>query len=188
MAETKEQIISMHEQQSQVSVATFKRELQKVRSGRASAGLLEGVFVDYYGSRTPLQSLCQITTPEPRLIVLQVYDAKAVQAIEKAIIGANLGLNPARDGNIIRVSIPALTEETRKDIIRHLHKMAEDIRVSVRNHRRDANEQIKKLEKDHSITQDECKRAQEKIQKLTDDYVKQIDLVLAAKEKEVMEV
>ena len=181
-------VIKKHSEGCASSISAFKRDLSRVRTGRASAGLLEGIHVDYYGSRTPLTQLAQISTPEARLIVLQVYDSNAVQPIEKAIQGAGLGFNPARDGNTIRVSIPALTQESRKEIIKVLHKMAEEIKVSVRNHRRDANDILKKLEKDSDITKDDAKRLQDKVQKQTDGAIAEVDKMLAAKEAECMEV
>ncbi len=187
-AATTEKVIQSHEEQCKETVQHFKREVQKLRTGRASAGLLEGITVDYYGSKAPLHQLAQITAPEARLILVQVYDAQAVSAIEKAIQGAGLGLNPSRDGNMLRLVVPPLTEETRKEIVRHLHKMAEEIRVSIRNHRRDANDTIKKFEKENTFPKDVCKRALDKIQKVTDSYISSIDQVLAAKEAEVMEV
>ncbi|MCB0359396.1 MAG: ribosome recycling factor [Bdellovibrionales bacterium] len=186
--ETTSEIISYHSEQCDSSVSAFRRELKKVRTGRASTGLLEGITVDYYGSKTPLNALAQISTPEARLILLQVYDSNAIEPIEKAIISSGLGLNPSRDGNVVRISVPALTEETRKDITRHLHKMAEDIRVSIRNHRRDANESLKKLEKEGDLSKDDSKRAQEAVQKQTDQFISKVDELLSAKEAEILEV
>lgn len=182
------QALTEHEKQCQAAVAAFKREMQQMRTGRASASLIENVQVDYYGTKTALSHLAQITSPEARLLLVQVYDANAVVAVDKAIRSADLGFNPSRDGNSLRIVVPALNEETRKEIVKHLHKMAEDIRVSVRNHRRDANEFLKKFEKDSAITKDESKKSQERVQKLTDQYIQEIDKLLAAKEKECMEV
>lgn len=181
-------IVRNHEIECQKTVAHFKKELQKVRTGRASTGLLEGVTAEYYGGKVPLTQLCQMNAPEARLIILQVYDRNAISAIEKAILNANIGLNPASEGNIIRITIPVLTEENRKNITKHLHKMAEDIRVSIRNHRRDANEHLKKVEKEGAVTKDDVKRAQERIQKITDGQTGEVDKLLATKEAEVMEV
>ncbi len=182
------QTIAKHDEQCKSAIAALKRDFQKVRSGRASAGLLEGIIVDYYGSKTPLNKIAQISTPEARLIVIQVYDAGAGQAVEKAIQSSDLGLNPNREGNVIRVQIPPLTEQTRKDLAKHLHKLAEEVRVSIRTHRRDANDHIKKLEKDSEITKDDSKRCQDKVQKQTDNYIAQVDQALQAKEAELMEV
>lgn len=181
-------ILEMLAVQCDESVQAFKRELQKMRSGRASASLLEGIDVDYYGSRTPLNRLGQVSSPEPRLLVVQVYDAGAVAAVDKAIRSSDLGFNPSRDGNTLRINVPALTEETRRDIARHLNKLAEEMRVSVRNHRREANDELKKLEKNGDLAKDDSKRYQDKVQTTIDEYIAKIDAMLAAKEKEIMEV
>lgn len=181
-------VINQNKAECDNSVAALKKEFHRVRTGRASPGIVEGLSVDYYGAKTPLKNLGQISTPEARLILISVYDAGAASAVEKAIQAANLGLNPSRDGNNIRVAIPALTEETRRDLVKALHKMAEDIKVSIRNHRRDANEVIKKLEKDSAATKDESKKALEKIQKQTDLYIEEVDKMLKQKEAECMEV
>ncbi|HQH26408.1 MAG TPA: ribosome recycling factor [Oligoflexia bacterium] len=181
-------VVSEHEKQCQAAIGAFKRELQKLRTGRASAALVEGIHVDYYGAKTALSHLAQISTPEPRQIVVQVYDSGAVVAVDKAIRSADLGFNPMRDGNTLRILVPALTEETRRDIVKHLHKMGEEIRVSIRNHRRDANELLKKLEKAGDLTKDDAKKTLDKVQKLTDQYTQEVDKLLAAKEKECMEV
>ena len=185
---TPDQIIANHKDECIAAVNSFKKELQKVRTGRASSGILESVQVDYYGSRTPLSKIAQISAPEPRLLVIQPYDVSAMQSIEKAITQAGLGLNPARDGNIVRVAIPALTEQTRKDIVKMINKHSEDFKVSIRNHRRDANDIIKKLEKDSGVSKDESKKFQEKIQKQTDEHIVEIEKLFKVKEAEVMEV
>jgi len=183
-----DKILSEHLAQCKESVEAFKRELKKVRTGRASTGLVEGITVDYYGSKTPLNSLAQISTPEARLVQLQVYDVNAVEAVEKSIMSSDLGLNPSTEGNVIRIVVPALTEESRKDINKHLSKLSEEFKISVRNHRRDANDALKKMEKDGDITKDDAKRGQDAIQKQTDTHVDQIDELLKAKEQEVLEV
>lgn len=189
MAEdTVEKIIAKHKEGCVGTIGVFKRDLQKVRTGKASAGLLEAVTVDYYGSKMALSHLGQVSTPEARMIVVQVYDTAAVPAVEKAIQSSGLGLNPSREGNTIRVLVPALTEETRRDIVRQLHKLAEEMRVSIRNHRRDANDAVKKLEKDGKTTKDESKKAQDKIQQQTDLQISEIDKLLKAKEAECLEV
>lgn len=169
------------------AVEAFKRDLNKVRTGRASAGLVENVQVEHYGSRMALSHLAQITTPESHLIVIQPYDAGAGSAIEKAIQSAGLGLNPSKEGAVIRVMVPPLTEDRRRDIVKQLHKLAEEFRVSIRAHRREANEAIKALEKD-GLSKDESKRAADSIQKQIDDQIAKLDTLLAAKEKEVMTV
>lgn len=182
-----DQILSKHKEQCQGAVTSFKRDLGKVRTGRASTGLVDGIQVEYYGSRAPLKQLAQISTPEPRMIVIQVYDAGAIPSIEKAIQNSGLGFNPARDGNVIRVSIPPLNEQTRKEIVKQLNKIAEEVRVSIRNHRRDANEGLKKLEKD-GLPKDDGKKATDKIQKQTDAFIEEVDKLFKAKEAEVLEV
>ena len=182
------ELLSQNEEQCKGAVSAFKRELQKTRSGRASTGLVEGIMVDYYGSRTQLSHLGQITTPEARVIMIQVFDSGAIEAVEKALISSELGFNPSRDGNNIRITIQPLTEETRKDLVKVLHKGAEDIRISIRNHRREANDLLKKGEKDGELTKDDVKRGLDLIQKQTDQYIKEVDTLLAEKEAEVLEV
>lgn len=182
------EILDTHESECKSAVAAFKRDLQKMRTGRASGSLIENVVVDYYGNKTPVVHLGQISTPEARLIVVQVYDAGAAPAVEKAIRNAGLNFNPTREGNTVRISVPPLTEESRKEIVRHLHKMAEEIKVSIRNHRRDANEGIKKLEKDSVLTKDDAKKTLDRIQKQTDAYTDEVDVLLKQKEAECMEV
>ena len=181
-------VINQNKIECETSAAALKKEFHRVRTGRASSGVVEGLIVDYYGAKTPLKSLGQISTPESRLILISVYDSGAASAVEKAIQAANLGLNPSRDGNNIRVTIPPLTEETRRDLVKALHKMAEDIKISVRNHRREANDVLKKMEKDNIATKDDVKKALDKIQKQTDQYIEEIDKMLKQKEAECMEV
>ena len=166
----------------------FRRELSRMRTGRASTGLLESLNVDYYGSAVPLQQLGLINAPEARLLTIQVYDAGALDSIEKAILQSDLGLNPSRDGNLIRVQIPALTEERRKELVKSLHRMAEETKVSIRNHRRDAIDDLKESVKSKDISDDDQRRGQEQIQKITDRYTSDVDTILAEKEKEMMEV
>lgn len=170
------------------AVDALRREYQKVRTGRASTALLEDIKVDYYGTATPINQLATVAVPEPRTITLQPWEAKLIPAIEKAIMNANLGLTPANDGKLIRLNLPALTEERRKEIVKQLRKMAEDAKVAVRNMRRDANDELKKLEKDKKISEDDLKRAEKEVQDVTNSQVVRIDEVLAHKEKEVMEV
>jgi ribosome recycling factor len=176
------------QEQCESAVSAFKRELQRMRTGRASTSLLEGIDVDYYGSKTPLQHLGQVSSPEPRQLLVQVYDASAVESVEKAIRSSDLGFNPSRDGSTLRILVAPLTEESRKDIVKHLHKLAEEIRISVRNHRREANDALKKLEKDGELTKDDVKRGLEKVQGIIDGHISTIDEMLAVKEAEVMEV
>jgi ribosome recycling factor len=170
------------------SVESMKQSLMKVRTGRASIGILDGIMVDYYGSPTPLNQLATLAVPEPRLITIQPWDKGALVSIEKAILKSELGLTPNNDGKVIRVPIPPLNEERRRDLVKMVKKSAEDFRIEIRNHRRDANAMLKDLEKEKEINKDDLKSSQDKVQDLTDGYIKQIDDVLAAKEKEIMEV
>lgn len=168
-------------------ISALKKELVKVRTGRASSSIVENIQVDYYGSKTALVHMGQISTPEPRLISIQVYDVSAAPMVEKAIQIAGLGLNPSREGNAIRVLIPALTEETRKDIVKQISKVGEDYKVSVRNHRRDTNEILKKLD-GNGVSKDDVKKVSDKVQKKTDETIVEIDHSIQQKVKEVMEI
>jgi ribosome recycling factor len=170
------------------SVSAMRKELSKLRTGRASTALLESIMVDYYGSSTPLNQLSTMSAPEPRLLVIQPFDRNAMAEIEKAILKSDLGLTPNNDGKIIRIPLPQLTEERRKDLVKHVKKIAEEYRVSVRNHRRDAIEQLKEAEKKKEITADDAKHGHDRVQKITDDFIGRIDKVVKAKEEEVMEV
>ncbi|TMA11299.1 MAG: ribosome recycling factor [Deltaproteobacteria bacterium] len=170
------------------SVTAFRKDLSKLRTGRASTALLEGIMVDYYGTATPLNQLANLSAPEPRLLVIQPYDRGAIGNMEKAILKADLGLNPSNDGKVIRIPIPELTEERRKELVKHVKRGAEEFRVSVRNHRRLAIEKLKELEKKKEITADDLKQSQERVQKITDEFIVRIDKVLKAKEDEIMEV
>jgi ribosome recycling factor len=166
----------------------LQHALATIRTGRASISLLEPVRVDYYGTPTPLNQVATLHVPEPSLITLQPWDASQIGAIEKAIRSSDLGLNPSNDGKLIRVPIPALTQERRKELVKHLHNIAEDHRVSIRNIRRDANEGLKKLLKDKLISEDDEKRALDEVQKLTDGSMQKVDQAAKAKEKEVLEL
>jgi ribosome recycling factor len=170
------------------TLEALRKELAKVRTGRASTALIEGVIVEYYGTRTPLNQLAALSAPEPRLLVVQPYDRSIMSAVEKAIYQADLGLTPVNDGKVIRVPIPELTEERRKELVRHIRKLAEDYRVSLRNHRRDANERLKKMQKDKNITEDEARSTQDRVQKITDEYIEKLDKVLKSKEEDLMAV
>lgn len=172
----------------QMSVEHVKHELSGLRSSRASVTLVEHIKVDYYGNPTPLNQVANMSVPEPRLIVIQPWEKSLTAEIEKAIMAADLGLNPQNDGVMIRIPIPPLTDERRKELIRHVHQLAEEGRVGVRNVRRDANDQIKKAEKDHELSEDNAKRAIDNVQEMTDKYVKMIDEASDAKEKDIMEV
>jgi ribosome recycling factor len=170
------------------TVGALRKDLTRTRTGRATTALLEGITVDYYGTRTPLNQLAGLSAPEPRLLVIQPYDKSALAQIERAILQSDLGLMPVNDGKILRVPIPELTEERRRELVKHVRKLAEDYRVSVRNHRRDAIDLLKSLEKDKEITEDDVRKANEKIQELTKTYTEKIDQVLKVKEEEIMEV
>ena len=170
------------------SIESFRKELGKVRTGRASFSLLDGVKVDYYGTPTPLQQVGTLSVPESRLITITPWDAKMIGPIEKAIQAGGLGLNPASDGKVVRIPIPPLTEERRKELAKVVRKMAEDARVAVRNVRREAIEKLKDREKKKEISEDDVKRGQDRIQKETDASVKKIDDILKAKEQEILEV
>ncbi|HPU00713.1 MAG: ribosome recycling factor [Firmicutes bacterium] len=169
-------------------IGAFQRELATLRAGRATPSLLDRIEVEYYGTLTPLIQLAGISAPEPRLLVIQPWDKSSIGDIEKAILKSDLGLTPVNDGNVIRLSIPQLTEERRRELVKYVRKKAEESRVGIRNIRRDANESLKELEKSGGISEDEWRRAQEEIQELTDEKIKRIDELLQAKEKEIMEV
>lgn len=170
------------------SIEAFRKELGKVRTGRASFSLLDGVKVDYYGTPTPLQQVGTLSVPESRLITVTPWDTKMIGPIEKAIQGSGLGLNPSSDGKTVRIPIPPLTEERRRELAKMVRKMAEDARVAVRNVRREAIEKLKDREKKKEISEDVVKRGQERIQKETDAHVKKIDEILKSKEQEILEV
>jgi ribosome recycling factor len=170
------------------TVASFRRDLLKVRTGRASTALLDGIQVDYFGTPTPLNQLANLTTPDPRLIVINPYDKSVISAIERAIQTSDLGLTPGNDGKLVRIAIPPLNEERRKVLVKQVRRAAEDHRVGVRDGRREAIVLLKELETDGGVPQDDCKRAEKKVQDLTDEYVKKIDELTAQKETEVLEV
>jgi len=169
-------------------VVAFRKELSKVRTGRASTALLEGITVDYYGAPTPLNQLGTLSAPEPRLLVIQPYDPSAMANIEKAIMKSDLGLTPSNDGKIIRIPIPALTEERRHELVKHVKKIAEEFRVSVRNHRRLGIEKLKETEKKKEITADDLKHGQDRVEKISKEFIEKVDKVLKSKEEEIMEV
>lgn len=183
-----EDVLSNLREEMEGTVAALRRDLARTRTGRASTALLEGIVVDYYGAKTPLNQLASIAVPESRLLVVQPFDRSVISDVERAILQSDLGLVPMNDGKIIRVPIPELTEERRKELVKHLRKLAEDYRVSLRNHRRDAIDMLKAMEKDKDITEDDLHRGQEKIQEVTKDYSEKLEKVLKAKEDEVMEV
>jgi ribosome recycling factor len=170
------------------AISDLQHEMAHIRTGRASLGILDHIRVDYYGTPTPLNQLANLHVPEPSLITIQPWDVSQIGPIEKAIRTSDLGLNPANDGKVIRLPIPPLTEERRKDLVKRLHAAAEHHRVSVRNIRRDGNESVKKLLKDKKVTEDDDKKAHDEIQKLTDAYMQKIDQASKTKEKEILEI
>jgi ribosome recycling factor len=180
--------IQSFEQANAESIKALKEQLGKVRTGRANVSQLDGVMVDYYGTPTPIKQVANLSTPDARTIQVQAWEANILSSIEKAIIAANLGLTPMNDGKLIRVPVPALNEERRKDLVKQTKKMGEEAKINVRNHRRDANEAFKKLEKDKAMSEDESKRAQEEVQKKTDASIADIDKILVEKEKEILTI
>ena len=186
--ESVDDILLESEDKMSKAVEFLHQEFNGLRTGKASPSLVENIGVDYYGTQTRLKELAGIATPEPRLIVINPYDPSSLPAIEKAILAANLGVTPINDGRVIRVPIPELSEERRKDLIKVAKRMAEDQRVAIRNLRRDANDNIKDLQKNSKISEDERDGGLEEIQRLTDEYIKKIDDMLDAKEKDVMSV
>ena len=181
-------VIKSAEDRLNKTLDALKKDYGTLRAGRAAPSLLDKVTVDYYGTATPVNQIANVTIPEPRMIMIKPYDKSSLKEIEKAIQKSDLGLTPNNDGTAIRLSIPQPTQERRKELVKIVNKKAEDAKVAMRNIRRDANEAIKKLEKGKQITEDDRKEAQEKIQKLLDKFIKLVDGVKAAKEKEVMEV
>lgn len=169
------------------SIEHLRHELTRIRTGRATPALLDTVKVQYYGSTVPINQVATVTAPESRLLVVQPWEKRMIGEIEKAILQADLGLNPANDGNVVRVPIPELSEERRQELLKLVKKFCEDTRIAIRNIRRDANDQIKKMEKDHDISEDESHKMQDEIQKLTDEYVTKVDDNYQWKEKEILE-
>jgi ribosome recycling factor len=175
-------------QRMEKAIADLQHAMASVRTGRASVSLLDGIAVDYYGTPTPLNGVATLHVPEPAMITAQPWDASQIGPIEKAIRAAGLGLNPSNDGKLIRIPIPPLNEERRKELVKHLHGIAEDHRVSIRNIRRDSNEGLKKLLKDKTISEDDERRALDEIQKMTDAHMKRVDELAKVKEKEILEL
>ncbi|EQB95178.1 ribosome recycling factor [Geobacillus sp. A8] len=177
------QVIQQAKEKMDKAVQAFTRELASIRAGRANAGLLEKVTVDYYGVPTPINQLASISVPEARLLVIQPYDKSAIKEMEKAILASDLGLTPSNDGSVIRLVIPPLTEERRRELAKLVKKYSEDAKVAVRNIRRDANDELKKLEKNGEITEDELRSYTDEVQKLTDDHIAKIDAITKEKKK-----
>ncbi len=169
------------------SIDALKNELKRIRTGRATTSLLDGIRADYYGTPTPINQMATVSVPESRLIIIQPWDASAIKEIEKAILRSDLGLTPSNDGKIIRIAIPPLSEERRKELVKLVHKTCEEYKVAVRNIRRDANELIKGFKKDGDISEDDAFKAQDQIQKITDDHIEKIEGVYRNKEKEILE-
>jgi ribosome recycling factor len=184
----RKEILSTTHDRMNKTIEHIRREFSTIRTGRASASLVDGLDVDYYGSSVPLNQLANISIPEPRLLMITPYDKGALGSIEKAILKSDLGLTPNNDGRVVRIPIPELTEERRKNLVKVVRRLAEDTRVSVRNIRREANDQIKKSEKSGDIPEDESHHIIDEVQKVTDEYITKVDEVLKMKEKEIMEV
>jgi len=181
-------VLNELEQNMGKAVSALKQSLVKLRTGRASIGIMDGIMVDYYGTATPLNQLATLAVPEPRLITIQPWDKGALASIEKAILKSELGLTPNNDGKIIRVPIPPLNEERRRDLVKHIKKVSEEYKIEIRNHRRDAIAILKDLEKEKEINQDELKRSQDLVQKSTDQFISNIDELISHKEREIMEI
>lgn len=184
MKEVNEEIKKKNEN----ALAALKKEFNGIRTGRASLNLLEGITVEYFGSHTPLNQVATLTVPEPRLIVIQPWDASLIKEVEKAILRSDLGLTPANDGKVVRVPVPPLSEERRKQLVKVVKRFTEECKVAMRNARRDGIESLKKMEKEGKISQDDFFKAQEEIQKITDDYVAKSEELLSNKEREILEV
>jgi len=169
------------------AVEHYRHEVSTIRTGRASPNILDMVKVDYYGTPTPLNNIAHVTVPEGQLIVIQPFDPSSLESIEKAIMNSDVGLTPNNDGSVIRLNIPSLTEERRKDLVKVVHKIIEEGRVAVRNIRRDANDLLKKSEKEHDLSEDNLRRATDNIQEMTDEYIKNLNLIQKAKEKDILD-
>ena len=181
-----QEIYSDTKQKMDKTIEHYKKELSSIRTGRASASILNPIKVDYYGSPPPLNNIAHVTTPEAQLILIQPFDPSSLELIEKAIGDSDLGLTPNNDGNVIRLNIPSLTEERRKELVKQVHKIIEDGKIAIRNIRRDSNEQLKKLEKDHEISEDNLKRALDNIQETTNEYIEILTQIQNEKEKELL--
>ncbi len=183
-----EEVLKDARNRMEKTIKAIKEELSHIRTGRATPSLLDGIKVPCYGQEMPIKQLGNMSVPEPRLLVIQVWDRSIIGEVEKAIRKADLGLNPTSDGNVIRVAFPPLTEERRKDLVRLVKKLAEEGRVAIRNIRRDAIEKIRKMEKEGELPEDDAEKGKKKVQELTDEYIEKVDELLSAKEQEIMEV
>ncbi|MCL6548466.1 MAG: ribosome recycling factor [Alicyclobacillus sp.] len=181
-------IVRSAEERMEKAIQVLRRDLATVRAGRATPAMLEKVMVEYYGAQMPVTQVATVTTPEPRLLVIQPWEKKMLAEIEKAIQKSDLGLNPSNDGSVIRLVIPQLTEQRRQELVKQVRKMCEEARVAVRNVRRDANDELKKLEKSGDVSEDEVRRGQDRIQQLTDRFIGEIDKIMAAKEQDLLAV
>lgn len=182
------ELIKNTEEKMNKTVAVLERDYKSVRAGRANAAVLDRITVDYYGVPTPIQQMAAVSTPEPRVLMIQPWDASSMKDIEKAILISDIGINPQNDGRVIRLSFPPLTEERRKEIVKEVKKLAEDNKVAIRNTRRDALEKLKGLRKANAITEDDVANGEKKIQNLTDKFCKEIDELASIKEKEILEI
>ena len=182
------EIINQCEQKMQKSIEALKKDFATIRTGKANPAILNGITVEYYGSPMPINQIASVSAPEPQMILIKPYDKSILKAIEKAIQTSELGFNPQNDGDVVRIPIPALTEQTRKDLVKQAKKIAEENKVAIRNIRRDGMDQLKKLEKDSLISEDELKRRSDDLQKVTDKYIETIDKSAAEKEKDIMSI
>lgn len=182
------ELIKNTEEKMSKSISALERDYKSVRAGRANAGVLDKIAVDYYGVPTPIQQMAAVSTPEPRTLIIQPWDASTLKEIEKAILTSEIGINPQNDGKVIRLNFPPLTEERRKEIVKDVRKKGEDAKVALRNQRRDALDKLKALKKANQITEDDESNGEKKIQNLTDKFCKEVDAIASAKEKEIMEL
>ncbi len=182
------ELLKITEEKMKKTVAVLEKDYKSIRAGRANASVLDKITVDYYGAPTPIQQMAAVSVPEPRILMIQPWDASTLKEIEKAILVSDIGINPQNDGRVIRLAFPPLTEERRKEIVKDVKKTAEESKVAIRNTRRDALEKLKGLEKSNAITEDDQSNGEKKIQKLTDNYCKEIDDLSALKEKEILEI
>jgi len=183
-----EEVVADAGKRMKASIEDFKHKLATVRTGRASLGILDGLTVDYYGTPTPFNQVAKLSIPEPTMITAQPFDPSTLQAIEKAVMASDLGLNPSNDGKVIRIPIPPLTEERRKQLVKKVHGLQEEAKTAIRQIRRDANEEIKKLEKDGGTSEDDARRARDEIQKVTDTHTGLVDEISKNKEGELLEI
>lgn len=183
-----QELIKVTEEKMNKTVAVLERDYKSIRAGRANASILDKITVDYYGAPTPIEQMAAVSVPEPRILMIQPWDATTLKSIEKAILVSDIGINPQNDGRVIRLAFPPLTEERRKEIVKDVKKLAEDNKVAIRNTRRDALEKLKGLKKANTITEDDVANGEKKIQNLTDKFCKEVDELSAIKEKEILEI